>query len=207
MLFIRSLLVALIFSGPFFSQISDASQQKATTPLQVASHQTNDIYILRGFGDFLSRGLDTLSKKLIRRGLRNTIAPHNHWKRMVHQILANRKAFGQRPIVLIGHSLGANSILLMAQELKKHRVSISYMVTFAATNTVPVSSNVKRLTNYYFKTNGWGVKIKPAKDFKGILENRDFSNKGPIGHFNIEKQSFLHDQVIENVLRYFEPKI
>lgn len=207
MLFIRTLLAALILLCVPFIHSSNAAQLDTKSVIQAAANQPNDIYILRGFGDFLSRGLDDLSRKLTKRGLNNTIASHNHWEKIMRQILANRKIYGPRPIVLIGHSLGANSILLMARELKKSRVSISYMVTYAATNTIPVASNVQHLTNYYFETSGWGVKIRPAKSFKGILENRDFSNQKSIGHFNIEKQPFLHDEVIERVLLYFEPKV
>ena len=174
---------------------------------QIAARKISaDVVLLRGFANVFSRGLDEMGATLKKRGVPAHVAHHREWKSLADEIIANRKKFGRRPIVLIGHSLGANAILRMAQELRKKRITVNYMVTFAATAPPPVPSNVRKLTNYYFKTDGWGKPIAKGKGFRGNLKNIDFSKSKTIGHFNIDKQPRLQRQVIRNVLRFVGAK-
>lgn len=74
------------------------------------------------------------------------------------------------------------------------------MATFAATAPAPLPGNIKRVVNFYFKQHGWGLPLAAGPRFKGNLNNRDFSGMKDIGHFNIEKQRPLQDEVVRNVL-------
>ena len=160
-----------------------------------------DVYLLRGFAGVFSRGLDNIGSKLEGRGVKAQVIAHTNWLSATNQIIANRKRYGRKPVILIGHSLGANAIIRMATELKKKRIRVDYMATFAATNPGLVPSNVRKITNYYFKTDGWGKPVKVARGFRGRLKNIDFSKSATVGHFNIDKQPRLQAQVINNVLR------
>lgn len=197
--FIQLILVALIVSAVAAPANLNAEEQA----IKIAAKKYNaDVILLRGFANVFSRGLDDMTAKLNKRGVPAKVAHHREWSRFVSEIVANRKKFGRRPIVLIGHSLGANAILKMAEALRKKRITVSYMVTFAATDPTPVPSNVRKLTNYYFKTDGWGEPIKKGAGFRGNLKNIDFSKSKTVGHFNIDKQPRLQKQVIRNVLRF-----
>ncbi len=172
--------------------------------IELAAKRTKhqgDIYLLRGFAGVFSRGLDNIGTKLADRGVTAKVIPHSDWVSATNQIISNQKRYGRKPVVLIGHSLGANAIIRMATELKKKRIRVDYMATFAATNPTLVPSNVRKITNYYFKTDGWGKPIKVARGFRGRLKNIDFSKSSTVGHFNIDKQPRLQAQVINNVLR------
>ena len=74
------------------------------------------------------------------------------------------------------------------------------MATFAATAPAPLPGNIRRVVNFYFKQHGWGMPLAAGPRFKGNLDNRDFSGMKDIGHFNIEKQRPLQDEVVRNVL-------
>ncbi|MFD0915451.1 DUF726 domain-containing protein [Pseudahrensia aquimaris] len=189
------------FSAPSHAQKVPLAMSETETDL-AARKVSADVYLLRGFGNVFSRGLDEMSAKLQKQGVPAKVAHHSEWKNIADQIAANRRKFGRRPVVLIGHSLGANAVLRMAQELRKKRITVQYMATFAATAPPPVPSNVRKLTNYYFKTDGWGKPIAKGKGFRGNLKNIDFSKSKTIGHFNIDKQPRLQRQVIRNVLRF-----
>jgi len=165
-----------------------------------------DVFLLRGFGNVFSRGLDQISVKLKKKGVKASVVHHGEWQSVLAKIILNRKKYGRRPIVLIGHSLGANAILRIADKLKSKKITVQYMVTFAATNPMPVSSNVRKLTNYYFETDGWGKKVRKGRGFRGNLKNIDFSKSKTVGHFNIEKQPKLQRQVINNVIRFVKSK-
>ncbi len=110
------------------------------------------------------------------------------------------------PVILIGHSLGANAVIDIAEGLEKHGIRVDYMATFAATAPDPLPGNVRRVVNYYFKRHGWGLPLTPGPRFRGNLDNRDFSDIKDIGHFNIEKQRPLQDEVVRNVLRIVRSK-
>ena len=195
--------VAGILAFGFVVSLSKTSHA-AQTEIEIAAKRTKyqgDVYLLRGFAGVFSRGLDNIGSKLKGRGVKAKDISHTGWVEATNQIIANRKRFGRKPVVLIGHSLGANAIIRMATELKKRRIRVDYMATFAATNPAPVPSNVRKITNYYFKTDGWGAPIKAARGFRGRLKNIDFSKSTRVGHFNIDKQPRLQAQVINNVLR------
>ncbi len=194
--------IALLFGAniPHSPALADTE-----VPVQLAakkSKKTADVYLLRGFAGVFSRGLDSMGEKLVKKGVDAQVIAHSRWERAAAEIIANRKKYGRRPVVLIGHSLGANAVIRMAKVLKKKRIRIDYMVTFAATNPDPIPTNVRKATNYYFKTDGWGKPIKGVKGYRGNLKNIDFSTSTEIGHFNIEKQPRLQRQVINNVLRF-----
>ncbi len=179
-----------------------AAQTKTTIELAAKRNKhRGDVYLLRGFAGVFSRGLDNIGSKLAGRGVKAKVISHSDWVVATNQIIANQKRYGRKPVVLIGHSLGANAIIRMATELKKKRIRVDYMSTFAATSPTLVPSNVRKITNYYFKTDGWGKPVKVARGFRGRLKNIDFSKSSTVGHFNIDKQPRLQAQVINNVLR------
>lgn len=164
-----------------------------------------DVYLLRGFADIFSRGLDELGTKLADRGIDVRVIGHGAWESAASTIIANQKRFGSKPVVLIGHSLGANAAILMAERLRARNIEVQYLVTFAATAPEPVPGNVARVANYYFATHGWGEKLVAGAGFHGALDNKDYSQSQDIGHFNIEKQADIHRDVIRNVLGIIRP--
>ena len=105
--------------------------------------------------------------------------------------------------MLVGHSLGANAVIQIAELLKKEHITVQYMAIFAATGPDPVPSNVRRVDNFYFATNGWGEPVRGARDFSGSLNNRDYSSAEG-GHFNIDKQPQIQREVLAKIIRYVQ---
>lgn len=207
-IFVTALAFALTISANAQSARSKGAPKSgsaASTLLVSAKRHSGDVFLLRGFGNVFSRGLDQMGEKLKDRGIDAQVISHTNWRTALDTILANRKKFGRKPVVLIGHSLGANQAINIATELRKRRVRVQYLVTFAATNPKPIPSNVRKVTNYYFKSGGWGEPIVKGPGFRGRLKNIDFSTDKKIGHFNIDKQPRLQEQVIRNVLRFVRP--
>jgi len=95
------------------------------------SRYRGEVYLLRGFADVFSGGLDQLGADLARAGIPAKVVNHGAWKSVCEKIAANQKKYGRKPVILIGHSLGANSAISMAQQLKKTGVTVTLLVTLA----------------------------------------------------------------------------
>jgi pimeloyl-ACP methyl ester carboxylesterase len=164
-----------------------------------------NVYLLKGgAGGFFSSGLSKLDAKLNLAGVSSSVIPLGEWRDVTADIVAQHaNGHTVSPMVIVGHSWGANAALLMAAELGKHDVSVDLVVTFDPLETIQVGSNVDRVINFYIKVTGKPV---PARgDFVGILENINVADfiKGA-WHTNIDNNEELHAQTIDAILGEFE---
>ena len=173
--------------------------------ITVARSGIGDVFLLRGFADVFSRGLDQMAATLNHQGIDAEVTNHLSWRAVAIEIIDRQKRTGPRPVVLVGHSLGANAVIQIAEFLKKQHITVQYMAIFAATGPDPVPSNVRRVDNFYFSTHGWGEPLTGARDFSGTLRNRDYASANGVGHFNIDKQPEIQRAVLANILRYVQP--
>lgn len=165
-----------------------------------------DVYLLRGFANVFSKGIDQIGLELQAAGVEAHVEGHAAWRLVVNRIVADRQQNGPGPVILIGHSLGANAIISVAEALEKRGIRVDYLASFAATGPDPLPGNVRYAVNYYFSSHGWGLPLVPGPRFRGKLENRDFSGVKDVGHFNIEKQTALQTEVVRAVLRIAKPR-
>lgn len=169
------------------------------------SSYAGEVVLVRGGFNVFSGGFDSIAAKLKKRGIKTRMFAHSQERQIASSIIANQKNYGRRPIILIGHSWGANAVLRVAKTLKGRGLRVRYMATFAATNPGPASSNIQKLTNYYFKKDGWGKPVRRGRGFRGRLRNIDMSKYGSVNHFNVDEVPRLQRQVVRNVLRYIRP--
>jgi hypothetical protein len=156
------------------------------------------VYVMRGWLDVFSTGMDELAAKMKTRGINAIAMSHSDHLIVAAEIIArHKKGIKERP-VLIGHSLGANATASMAAELGKGGVHVPLIVMFDPTVVQSVPSNVGRAVNFFQSNNGWGVKVERGPGFKGKLENVDLF-KEELGHTGIDKSPRLHLQSISFV--------
>jgi hypothetical protein len=152
------------------------------------------VYLLRGLMNVFSLGMDDLAAELRRSGIEATVTNHAESERLVNAITANYAAGDRRPIVLIGHSLGADAVMLMAASLDRNGVPVDLVIPFDATAAHEASANIARVVNMtkHFM-------VTPGPGFHGALANIDLSQDPGIDHLNIDKSPRLHAQVINDV--------
>jgi hypothetical protein len=153
------------------------------------------VYLLRGLMNIFSLGMDTLAEELSRRGVNATVENHSEWQSLADQAAANYRAGREGPIILIGHSLGADAVMEMADYLGTKGVPVALVVPFDGTESFPASANVARVLNFtqhYFMQRGPG--------FHGSLVNVDLRSDPNIDHLTIDKSPRLHARVIAEVL-------
>ena len=155
------------------------------------------VYLFRGLADVYSLGMNTLADELNARGVYATAHSHTDWKPLADKAAADYKAGKEAPIVLIGHSLGADAVMEMADYLGDKGVPVALVVPFDGTQSFPVPGNVGRVINFTQRDYAY---MRPGAGFRGSLSNVDLSADHSIDHVTIDKSPRLHARVITEVL-------
>jgi hypothetical protein len=158
------------------------------------AHAAGHVYLLRGFAGIFSTGLDELSKILNQRGYRATVHSYTEYQALAVQAAAEQKS-GKGPIVIIGHSFGAEAAISMAEEMKKRGASVALIVSFAPTVRLTTPSNVRQVVNYYQGE----VPISKARRSGGQISNVNLTGLAEVNHFNIEKIRRFQRQVLGKI--------
>jgi hypothetical protein len=190
-------IAALTLAGASFQ-----AQAQATATVRSATAVPHaggtHVYLLRGWLDVFSTGMNELTVKLNRRGIRATVHGHMEYYSLADSIASQYRSGVQENIVIIGHSLGANAAIQMAARLGDHDVPVRLVITYDPTAVQYVTGNVVRLVNFYQSNNGWGVRVARGPSFRGTLHNIDLADTG-LDHVSIDKSNKLHLQSIEYI--------
>ena len=176
------------------AQDAPAKAKSGAAPRNVGTH----VYLLRGFMDIFSTGMDDLGDKLNRRGIRASVHGHGEYPSLADGIIDRYRQGIRENVVIIGHSLGANAAFQMAEQLGK--IPVPLIIAYDPTAPMTVSGNVARVVNFYSSTNGWGTAVGRGTGFRGTLSNVDLSRRGEVGHTDIDKSPSLHAQSISHIL-------
>jgi thioesterase domain-containing protein len=155
------------------------------------------VYLFRGLADIFSAGIDTLTEELKKSGVYATSHSEGTWKAVADRAVADYKAKKEGPIILIGHSLGADAVMEMADYLGDKGVPVALVVPFDGTQSFSVSANVARVINFTQRDYAY---MKPGPGFHGSLSNVDVSSNRDINHLNIDKSPEPHARVVREVL-------
>ena len=158
------------------------------------------IYLLKGLADVFSTGLDFLQGKLQARGVTAEVHSHAEWEKLADQAIDRWRGGSHGPIIIIGHSLGADAAMQMSEKLGSAGVPVALVVAFSPTETLPVNGNVARAVTYYQSNSAFHGRITRGTGFHGTLETVDLAKAPGIDHFNIEKADNLHTATIAKVL-------
>lgn len=185
--------------GRFF-QILAAALVALSVTVGTAHAQRTHVYLLRGFMDIFSTGMDDLGAKLNRRGIEASVHNHSEFQTLAAGIIDRHRSGKRENVVIIGHSLGGNDAFRMAEYLGEAKIKVPLIIAFDPTASMSVPRNVSRAVNFYSSTNGWGVPIVRGPGFRGSLSNVDLSKRGEMGHTDIDKSPSLHSRSINYVL-------
>lgn len=155
------------------------------------------VYLLRGLMNIFSLGMDTLAEELSRRGVYATVHSYSDWQSLGDQAAANYRAGKEGPIILIGHSLGADAVMEMAAYLGRKGIPVALVVPFDGTQSFAASENVARVVNLTQREYAY---MRRGPGFHGSLANVDVSSDPNIDHITIDKSPRLHARVISEVL-------
>jgi len=196
--------IALYFGGcgsAFSQQIMVPEKRVAAAtpysqrarPVRSSAH----VYLLRGLMNIFSLGMDDLAAKIQARGITATLHNHSEWQTLSDEIAARYKAGNRGAIILIGHSLGADAVMLMGEYLGTKGVPVALIVPFDGTNSYAATGNVARVMNLTQRDYAY---VKRGPGFRGELANVDVSRDTSIGHISIDKSARLHALVVNKIV-------
>lgn len=169
------------------------------------------VFLLRGLWEFFSFGLDDLAVELRALDIDALVLSGTDWLNLAELLHAEYADGDMRPLVLIGHSYGADNAVSIARYLHERRITVDLLALVDATNPPAIPSNVDHCVQWYIPTElselgphslaGNPVVAAPDND-RTLIENRLFTldGLGPLthgaNHLNIDEHPYLHELVI-----------
>ena len=165
------------------------------------------IILFRGLMNIFSRGMDALEVEMKQRGLPAKVYNHSAWEPTANALIAEYKTNKNiAPIIIVGHSLGADAAIIMANWLALKGVPVSLVVTFdGVVEPSMMTAGTAQVINYY-KPHTFGQQVKATRGFRGTITNIDLTDHPEIEHLNIDKIQSLHDDTILKVLEIMKKK-
>jgi pimeloyl-ACP methyl ester carboxylesterase len=194
----RHILALIIAIGIFAGSPCHRATAKGVG--KTGANRPYQVYLLKGLADIFSSGLDFLQAKLQARGIAGEVHSHAQADELAQSAIAKWRGGARGPIIIIGHSLGADAAITMAHRLGEAGVPVALLVTFSPVDSASASANVARAVNYFQSGSAWHGQITRGPGFHGALENVDLAQTPGITHFNIEKSEPLHVATIAKVL-------
>jgi hypothetical protein len=172
-----------------------------SAPRASAGSVPGHVYLLRGLvGEVFSTGFYDLADRIKERGVNATVhsmyAPGN----LAAEIIARHRR-APAPVVLIGHSSGADAAIGVAERLRAANIPVAAMFGFDPTPIAGrVPDNVALFINLYQKTNLiGGGEARGANGFRGRIVNVDLRERREIIHITLDKSAVLHALVADKI--------
>lgn len=171
-----------------------------------------NVYLIRGWRDAYSAGVDQLAAELRQAGVAAHVYRHAQWQALAGALeQAYATNADHEPLVLIGFSYGADDALRVCDAMFRRGLPVNLVITIDPVTPLAVPGNVVACYNYY-QTNGvwdvfpWfrGVPLAAAGD--GRLVNVDLRKSRPdlvepsTAHSTIAASPGLHREIIARVL-------
>lgn len=190
------------------AQTAAKTPKKPKTAANVQPTKAASVYLFRGFMGVFSLGMDELQTKLNAKGIKTKLLPHPAWASVVNEIVEEAKSRpkGSYPIVIVGHSLGANAALMLAYRLGEQGVPVNLVFTIDPTVSRPVTPTVKRYFNIYQANNGLGVAIDPAgMSPKRVVNYNTWDHANltnpEVTHFTLDKNVDVQKQMYDMIMQ------
>lgn len=167
------------------------------------------IYTVRGFLDVFSTGMIDLAGKIQREtGIPAQSISHIEEKKLAEFIIKHyesRTYNCKAPIVLIGHSYGADDEIMLAKRLNKAHIPVALIINLDHTKQQTIPSNVK---SFYNISSGssvpqaivpWGCPMKAQSRNTKMVRIDLVKDKHLtyVNHFNIDKLPEVQAYIIQ----------
>jgi pimeloyl-ACP methyl ester carboxylesterase len=199
----RSSRLPVIALGLALASLMPAAQPQAAVsaprPAQPGTQASHPhVYLMRGLLNIFSLGMDQLATEIQSHGISAEVYNHTVADAVVANIVAKYRAGDHGPYILVGHSLGADAVMQMAQSLNAQGVPVALVVPFDGTGSYAAAKNVACVLNLTQREYAY---MRPGSGFHGKLQNVDVSGDPGIDHFTIDKSPRLQNMALTSILQ------
>lgn len=190
-----------------------ARLEKTIHPNRYLYSQNGRVYSMRGLLGVWSRGMDVLARRCRREIKVDSISmAAEEWPRLAQFIITQRQRGNlEPPLILIGHSLGAEDQIRVAWALKRAKIPVALLVTIDPVSPQVIPANVMRVVNIYKSVPGQdnvplfrGIRLRVANGLTS-LENIDIRithvgfDTSRLDHFNIDDSRDIQNMVMNEI--------
>jgi hypothetical protein len=204
--------ITLLFIGLLLSGCIDLAINHNKHILNKKSVVKGEVYTMRGgLGGIFSKGMNHLEDTLADQY--HIYASSTVWfkaKNLSDTIIKRYRAgLIHGPIILVGHSLGANDQIGVARNLYHVNIPVALLITIDPVLPLRVPPNVKQVVNIYkrsFVPMFSGLSLKADNPKLTQIENLNTSTlKGTnVNHFNIDEHKTTQKIMLERILAALE---
>ena len=156
-----------------------------------------EVYMIRGFADVFSAGMNQMTARLKRKGVRVSVHSNGDWRGLAVNIIKRNKAGRvSHPIIIVGHSLGGVEAPQFANALAQGGVKVGLVIGLdpGFANPVPFGPGVAQVINYKIPS---GHNYRKGRNFKGSIRNISINW---VDHVGIDKDPRVQAKVIRNII-------
>lgn len=173
------------------------------TAMAPVSANAAEVYMIRGFLNVFSAGMNQMTDKLRARGVNAKSLSNGQWKAVANDIIKRSKAGAvSYPIVIAGHSVGGQEAPQFADTLAKAGVPVALVVGvdpgFAA--PPPFTAGSPRVVNYWIQGSSRGNPYRAAGAFGGSIQNIDIRPFSSADHVGIDKDPAVQSRIISTIM-------
>ena len=175
--------------------------------------RAGNAFLVRGLMEIFSLGLNDVKTELRAEGVNAHTVSGMQWGDLADTIVTARgEGRLAEPIVLVGHSYGADDAVKVARALDEQHIEVEALVLIDPTTPRAIPANVRRCFNIYKSSpaTDWipvlrGVAVKAESDattlinidLRTSLRAREFDS---LHHFDIEESPAIHAMIVQEVL-------
>ena len=174
------------------------------------------VYCILGWLGVWSRGMDVIAQRVdAELSVEATSLANQEWTKLASFIGTEyQSGRWSGPLILVGHSLGADDQVRVAKRLSAARVPVDLLLLIDPTDPPTIPLNVRHCINF-FKSQPVvdyvpvfrGVKVRAADPAQTVVENIDLRlahvgfDTRVINHFNIAKIEGVQDLVLAEIAK------
>ncbi len=170
------------------------------------------IYLMRGLCGVLSMGMNDFAQQLAKKTqLRTASFAYYRGEHLVADLIEQQRLHKlSAPLILIGHSLGADETIIVAKKLQQHHIPVDLIISLDPVKSRPIPGNVKHVVNVYIGNTFQGMRaivgspLKAVTPNKTLVENYNLSADQPfknhgINHYNMTKNKQLRSWLLAQI--------
>jgi pimeloyl-ACP methyl ester carboxylesterase len=160
-----------------------------------------EVYVIRGFTNVFSNGMNEIQQKLESRGIRATVHSNGAWKTLANDIIQRAKMRRvSLPIIIMGHSLGGVEAVDFANTVAAAGIPVAMIIGVDPGFPTPnlVGPRIGQVLNIKIPS---GKNYLPGKGFQGRINTIDASKFG-VSHTTIDDSIEVQNLILRAVASY-----